>query len=118
MNEGQESEEFASHDKALREEALSAFRSHHRTRKMVRAIALVVGVVALGVVSSRFRPSDAPFLAHTPIAVEPKRATPSPLSDEELLKLFPQGTCWIAEVDGRKVLMFADEKIEREFLVN
>ncbi len=46
----------------------------------------------------------------------PDTDTASPFSDEELLALFPRGSCILAEIDGRKELVFLDPKLERLYL--
>ena len=38
------------------------------------------------------------------------------LTDAELLALFPPGSCFLAEVDGQKKLIFFDPKVEREYI--
>jgi hypothetical protein len=38
------------------------------------------------------------------------------LDDDELLRQFPPGTCTIAEVDGRKMLVFLGEEARAKFL--
>jgi hypothetical protein len=38
------------------------------------------------------------------------------ISDEDLLAAFPKGSCFIAEVDGKKELVFLDPKMERAHL--
>lgn len=39
---------------------------------------------------------------------------PQYISEEELLAMFPQGSCTIAEVNGQKELIFFDRKVEVE----
>jgi hypothetical protein len=38
------------------------------------------------------------------------------LTDGELLALFPEGSCFLAEVDGKKKLVFFDPEVEREYV--
>jgi hypothetical protein len=38
------------------------------------------------------------------------------LTDDELLALFPAGSCFLAEVDGKKKLVFFDPEVEREYV--
>jgi len=39
---------------------------------------------------------------------------PQHISEEQMLALFPKGSCIIAEIDGQKQLIFFDRKIEDE----
>ena len=39
---------------------------------------------------------------------------PQYISEEELLAMFPKGSCTIAEVNGQKELIFFDQKVEKE----
>jgi len=38
------------------------------------------------------------------------------LTDDELIALFPPGSCFLAEVDGKKKLVFFDPEVEREYV--
>ena len=37
------------------------------------------------------------------------------LTDEQLVALFPAGSCFIAEVNGQKKLVFVDPEVQRQF---
>jgi hypothetical protein len=37
----------------------------------------------------------------------------SGMSDDELLRSFPPGSCFLAEVNGKTVLVFTDESVKR-----
>jgi hypothetical protein len=41
---------------------------------------------------------------------------PRRLTDEELVAAFPKGSCFIAEVDGKKELVFLDPKVQRTYV--
>ena len=41
---------------------------------------------------------------------------PRHLTDAELVAAFPKGSCFIAEVDGRKELVFLDPQVERTYV--
>ena len=43
-----------------------------------------------------------------------ERNEPRYLTDGELLALFPNGSCFLAEVDGKKELIFLDPEVERQ----
>jgi hypothetical protein len=38
------------------------------------------------------------------------------ITDEQLVSSFPPGSCFIAEVDGRKELVFFDPAVERRYV--
>ena len=59
-----------------------------------------------------------PIGKRVPVAWPPQANTPVTtldeqlLSDKELVSLFPKGSCVIAEINGRKELVFFDPQIE------
>src|SRR5688500_114307 len=45
--------------------------------------------------------------------VQPSERSDMPtLTDEELIALFPSNSCFLAEVEGRQILVFLDPKVE------
>ena len=38
------------------------------------------------------------------------------LTDDELLALFPEGSCFLAEVDGKKEQVFLDPEVQRQYV--
>jgi hypothetical protein len=104
---------------ACKTEALRTFRVRQRVRRLTRwagsvaAVAVVIAVVGhgLGWRAAAPRPIT---LAH---AVVPKAApAPRRITDAELVASFPKGSCFIAEVDGKKELVFFDPKVERAYV--
>ncbi len=106
---------------AAKARALGVFRARQRVRRWTRWGG---GVAALALTAA----CAAHWLAG-PVAVSPQRrairtAEPPPvkpekakyLTDDELLALFPAGSCFLAEVDGKKKLVFFDPKVEREYV--
>ena len=59
-------------------------------------------------------------LAEPPVAaapVDPLQSESSRfLTDEQLLASFPDGSCFIAEIDEHKELVFLDPKLDRVYL--
>ena len=102
---------------AFKAEAVGAFRRRQRVRRIARGSGAVTGVAVIlaGVVLGLNHPAVRP-----PIVVEPAppkvAAAPRYLSDEQLLASFPAGSCFIAEVEGRKELVFVDPKLERLYV--
>ncbi len=104
---------------SFKAEALKAFRAGQRVRRLTRWVGSVaaLALVTVGVVHWVGRPASVPrhvAMAHprTPDAAgEPRRMT-----DKELVAAFPKGSCFIAEVDGRKELVFFDPQVERTYV--
>jgi hypothetical protein len=100
-------------------DALRTFRTRQRLRRLARwtgSAAAVTAMMAaalygLGRHSTPRRPVT---LAHAIMPVVAPRARQ--LSDAELVAAFPKGSCFIAEVDGKKQLVFFDPKVERACL--
>jgi hypothetical protein len=103
----------------LRAGTLAAFRHRQRRRRLTRAFAgVLVLTAAIGAASHwRGRGVTTPSQAASNRTVAPKTQTHLRyLSDSELLALFPKGSCVLAEVDGRKELIFLDPETERTYL--
>jgi hypothetical protein len=102
-------------------EALGVFQARQRFRRATRwacgLAALAVAVVfAMHWMSAPPAPQP-PLLALRspgPPPVKPER--PIYLTDDELLALFPKGSCFLAEVDGKKKLVFLDPAMERQYV--
>ena len=98
----------------LKSRSLQAFRYRRNLRRCLRG-----GIVCIVLLATVFealrlqRPSGPPlFAAHQPIvaiATPPAPDIPR-ISDQEVLAMFPKGSCAIAEIDGRKQLVFFDQK--------
>ena len=101
---------------ALKAEAMRTFGVRQRVRRLTRWAS---GVAALAAVIAGAglwfgRPAPAPRQIAMTRAVAPKIPDkPGRLTDAELVAAFPKGSCFIAEVDGRKELIFFDPKVER-----
>jgi hypothetical protein len=114
---------------AFKCEALNAFHAGHRLRRVRRrviGVAVVMGLIATGVYFSN-NPDASPQLTNrplpasiptTPLPPPPPPSEPEPqhLTDQELLAAFPKGSCFIAEVDGKKELVFLDPQLAKAYL--
>ena len=104
---------------ALKEQALRTYRVRQRTRRLARW-AGSVAVLAAVIAGARYGfrgPSMASrqvMMAH----ITAPKAAPEPrhLTDAELVASFPKGSCFIAEVDGKKQLVFFDPKAEHAYI--
>ncbi len=112
-------EEWEAANTTLRAGTLAAFRHRRRRRRLARALAGLLVLTAVIGAACHWRGR----WAATPAQVTSSRTVaPKPpgqvryLSDSELLALFPKGSCVLAEVDGRKELVFLDAKTEQTYL--
>ncbi len=104
---------------AFKAEALRTYRARQRLRRLTRWGGSVAGLAVLvaGVAHWSSRPPAAPrptMMAHTEVPKPP--ASSRRLTDAELIAAFPKGSCFVAEVDGRKELIFLDPKAERSYV--
>jgi hypothetical protein len=103
----------------FRAQALRTFRTRQRIRRLARwagglaALAAVMVGVVLWLGRSAAPPRQI-TTAHTEAPKAPDE--PRGLTDAELLAAFPKGSCFIAEVDGKKELVFLDPKLERTYV--
>jgi hypothetical protein len=112
-------EAWRSGSAAFKAEALGAYQTHLRTRRLTR---WSLGMVALAVVTCMVHwlvePAASPRRQSFASAKVPKPAGQlRHLTDGELLAAFPKGSCFIAEVDGKKELIFVDPQAEHTFVV-
>jgi len=106
---------------ACKTEVLAAFRARQRvrrTRRWIGSVAALSAAVASGVFWLH-RPVVVPGLPQ--MATEPSAAPREPgqpryLNDAELVASFPAGSCFLAEIDGQKKLVFLDPEIERRYV--
>jgi hypothetical protein len=104
---------------AIKAEALGTFRARQRVRQLTRwaggVAALVVAIAGVVHWFGHLVPTSRPS------AVARREAPKAPvkpglLTDKELVAAFPKGSCFIAEVDGKKELVFLDTKVERTYM--
>jgi len=100
-------------------EALKTFRAGQRVRRIRRWAGSVVALAAVlvGIVHWFGRPAPAGRQVMVALTLAPKAADqPRNLTDQDLVAAFPKGSCFIAEVDGRKELVFFDPEVERTYV--
>ena len=104
---------------ACKAEALRTFHGRQRVRRLTRWAGGVaaLGTVILGVVHSLTPPAAPPQQAMVTSAQVPKaEEQPGHLTDEQLVASFPKGSCFIAEVDGKKELVFLDPALQHTYV--
>ena len=100
-------------------EALKAFRTGQRVRRIKRwaGSGVALAAVMVGVVHWVGRPALAPRRI---LMAQPRRPEapqqPRQMTDAELIAAFPKGSCFIAEVDGKKELVFINPEVERIYV--
>src|SRR5438045_4192033 len=102
----------------LKGKALDQFRAQRRQRRFMALAGLVLVLMAIGIyiiitaVVQRERGANISM-------TEPAQPMPSLkqpfITDDQLLLLFPKGSCVLAEVNGQKELVFLDANVKREY---
>jgi hypothetical protein len=109
-------ENWLAANSAFKAHALTTFRVRQRIRRATRWTAGLAVLVAAAALTAHWLhgPETARPKVMIASAAHPKPLPgPRPLSDAELIACFPKGSCFIAEVDGKKQLVFADPKVEQ-----
>jgi hypothetical protein len=103
----------------FKQQALETFHAHQRMRALTRwagSVAVLAAVVACGIHWLRM-PATPQHRVMVASAIVPNPAPePRRLTDAELVASFPKGSCFIAEIDGKKQLIFVDPKAEHAYL--
>ncbi len=105
---------------AFKAEAVRTVRVRQRVRRLTRWAGSVAALAAVTASVAHWlgRPAAPPRQMTMAHAGLPKAAdTLRHLTDAELIAAFPKGSCFIAEVDGKKELVFLDPKVERTYVV-
>lgn len=112
-------EEWQTVSANIKNRALGTFRARQRVRRLGRwtlggavCAALLTGAAHWLSNTTGSRPAAA--VAHP----QPSRSVTDAnyITDKELLASFPEGSCFLAEVDGKKELIFVDPNVEREYI--
>jgi hypothetical protein len=103
----------------IKAQALRTFHARQRVRQLVRWTASVAAVAVLAFTMPHWVSRTAPAPGRSPAAPIQLANAPEKqqhLTDEQLLASFPKGTCFIAEVGGKKQLLFLDPKVEQTYV--
>jgi hypothetical protein len=99
-------------------EALGIFHAGQRFRRATRWVGGIVALAVAAAFAAHWSAVSPPRLLALkppePLPAKPEK--PIYLTDGELLALFPEGSCFLAEVDGKKKLVFLDPKVERQYM--
>ena len=111
-----ENPDFREHDSRVHAAALRAFRSRPRHRKLTTVTLLIALATAILSTQLNSKQQAAPPVAHRlPSAPATEKQPAVSLTDEELLAHFPPGSCFLAEVNGKIILVFNDPALKKQF---
>jgi len=112
----------------LKERAWAEFRRARFMRRIALMSGAAVAVTALVAGGLLFRASERnktrALVMTIPVRTESEQPAAVPaeahandgtLTDEQLLAFFPADSCFIAEVDGRKILVFRNPELRQEY---
>jgi hypothetical protein len=102
-----------------KEPALAAFRRARIMRRVRRfsGAAVILATVIGAVYQHNWRPgSQRGDVASNQQAPRESADGVPRLTDQELVASFPSNSCFLAEVNGRQVLVFMDPKLEEKFV--
>jgi hypothetical protein len=127
LNEVFRTDSIDSFSRQLKERAWAEFRRARVMRRIALISSAAVVVTALVAGSLFFRASERKRtrnLATAPARTEWKQSkavqadaptNDATLTDEQLLAFFPADSCFIAEVEGRKILVFRDPELRQKY---
>ena len=100
-----------------KEKALAAFRQARLWKRvgLISRLAAVVAVLAGGAFLTHLL-KNSPVPPVNELASQPVAAPLPTLTDDQLLASFPANTCFLAEVDGRKILVFVDPEVQKKYV--
>jgi hypothetical protein len=110
---------FARHDRMVMAEALAALRRRRHRRHTAAFLAISAAVLFAAWPRRSICPAP-PIVLQVPPDTAPILSSPEPeksseLSDQELLAVFPPGSCYFAEVAGHKRLIFRDDAVRGKY---
>ena len=101
-------------------QALGVFCARQRLRSRTRWAGGLAALALAAACGAHWWAGSAPPAAPRLADKAPARPVPAKkavcLTDSQLLALFPEGSCFLAEVDGKKRLVFFDPNVEREYV--
>jgi len=130
LNEVLGEDSFQAFNDGLKQHALREFRRARLVRRIASVSMIAAGLVAVAFVSSQlFHGQTSPAPANAATAKIARAPIPSAdlekgngavmqdtLTDEQLVASFPSNSCFLAEVEGRKILVFRNPGLKKQFL--
>jgi hypothetical protein len=102
-----------------KEKALAAFRQARlwkRVGLVSRLAAVIAGLAGGAFLYCTHLWKNSPVPPVNELASQPVAAPLPTLTDDQLLASFPANTCYLAEVDGRKILVFVDPELQKKYV--
>ena len=101
--------------------ALRVFQARQRVRRLARWGGGAAALAVVAVCAAHWLSGPVAESSGRLAVIHPKNPPAQPekskyLTDGELIALFPPGSCFLAEVDGRKKLVFFDPQVERQYV--
>ena len=127
LNEVLRTDSFDAFSGQLKERAWAEFRRARFIRRIAlisSAAAVVTALVTGGLLFRASERNKTRSLATTRVGTEAMRPTAvqaeasandAMLTDEQLLAVFPADSCFIAEADGRKILVFRSPELRQKY---
>ena len=127
LNEVFRTDSFDTFSEQLKQRAWAEFRRARFIRRIAlisSAAAAVTALVTGGLLFRAFERNKTRSLATTRVGTEAMRPTAvqaeasandAMLTDEQLLAFFPADSCFIAEADGRKILVFRSPELREKY---
>jgi hypothetical protein len=128
LNEVFRTDSIGSFSGQLKERAWAEFRRARFIRRIALISSATAAVTALVAGGLLFRASERhktrALVTTIPVLTESKQPAAVPaaahandgtLTDEQLLAFFPADSCFIAEADGRKILVFRNPELRQKY---
>ena len=114
-------ESFETFNAESKQRAMGAFRRAHLMRRALTSAGMVgvLGLVAVGGMMAYQwdrRQAAGEGISQVASANSPGATKPELISEEQLVALFPAESCFVAEVDGKKLLVFRSAELRKQYL--
>jgi hypothetical protein len=101
--------------------ALRVFQARQRVRRVARWGGGATALAVVAVCAAHWLAGPVAESSGRLAVIQSKNPPAQPerskyLTDGELIALFPPGSCFLAEVDGQKKLVFFDPQVERQYI--
>ena len=114
-------ESFETFNAESKQQAMVAFRRAHLIRRALTTAGMA-GVIGLVAVASMMayqwhgRQAAREGISQIASANTSGATKPELISEEQLVALFPAESCFVAEVDGKKLLVFRSAELRKQYL--
>jgi len=106
---------FNDFNQALKQQAFGTLRQARMVRRFATASSVVI-VACLVVVGLQVGAKKSAGFPNNQPSVNTVAGKPAEISEQQLVAMFPPDSCFVAEVDGKKVLVFRDPDLRAQYL--